>query len=634
MIIGTAGHIDHGKTALVHALTGVDTDRLQEEKARGITIELGYAYQELDNGDVLGFVDVPGHERLIHTMLAGALGIDFALLVVATDDGVMPQTREHVEILTLLEIARGAVALTKIDRVDGDRVRTVAAQVRELLATTPLADAAMFPVSAMTGAGVDALRGRLHDEAVRLPARPACGHFRLAVDRSFTLKGTGTVVTGTVFAGTVDSGDELLITPAGHRVRVRGMHVQNHPATQGRAGQRCALNLAGIEKADVARGDWLVAESLHRPVERFDARLRLAQTAPATLHHWSPVHLHLGAADVMARVVLLDAERLAPGQQGLVQFVCDRPVGALHGDLFVIRDTTAQSTLGGGRVLDVTAPARRRRSPQRIETLHALEIDAPDARLQRLLAMAEWGIDVTALEATWNVADLGARLPDDVRRVASGHVLHAVAPEAWRRLEGALLDGLVDYHAQRPDEPGPDPGRARRMWLNRLPVPIFKVLVDELVQAGELRRSGAWLHLPAHSLGLTPQETDIAARLVDLLGIRPLDPPWVRDLARDVGLDDTVVRRVLLKMTAQGQLYQVVHDLFFSPDAVHRLVDVVRDLEESHGGVRAAEFRDRVGIGRKRSIQILEFFDRVGFTRRVRDVHRLRPDSGMAGITS
>ena len=327
MIVGTAGHIDHGKTTLVHALTGVDTDRLKEEKARGISIELGYAYQPLANGGVLGFVDVPGHERFIHTMLAGAAGIDFALLVVAADDGVMPQTREHLSILNLLGIERGAVALSKIDRVDASRIALVEHELQRLLAGTTLAGMPVFPVAATEGLGVEALRMHLHEAAQAMPQAPGEGGFRLAVDRSFTLKGAGTVVTGTVFAGRVEVGDELAVTPSGKRVRVRSLHVMNRPAQAGQAGQRCALNLHGVGKDEIARGDWIVAPHLHAPTARFDVRLRLSPQAPVGLAHWAPVHLHLGAAHVMARVALLEGERLAPGESALAQLVADRPLG-------------------------------------------------------------------------------------------------------------------------------------------------------------------------------------------------------------------------------------------------------------------------------------------------------------------
>ncbi len=308
MIVGTAGHIDHGKTTLVRALTGVDTDRLPEEKARGISIELGYAYAPLANGEVLGFVDVPGHEKFVHTMLAGATGIDFALLVVAADDGVMPQTREHLNILNLLGIDAGAIALTKIDAVEATRVADVEHELRTLVANSPLADAPIFAVSGRSGAGIDALRSFLDQRAQehRIGADDD-RHFRLAVDRSFTLPGVGTVVTGTVHSGEVEVGANVVVAPAGREVRLRGIHAQNRTSERGSVGQRCALNLAGIARDEIVRGDWIVAPSIALATSRVDARLTLVADEAASLRSGAPVHVHLGAAHVHGGFVVLDA---------------------------------------------------------------------------------------------------------------------------------------------------------------------------------------------------------------------------------------------------------------------------------------------------------------------------------------
>ena len=352
MIIGTAGHIDHGKTALVRVLTGVDADRLPEEKARGITIDIGFAYQAISGAESLGFVDVPGHERFVHNMLAGAIGIDYVLLVVAADDGPMPQTREHLQILDLLELRRGIVALSKADLVPPERLGEVFGQMRALLSETGLADVDILPVSSVTGTGIAELGSRLRAAAASLPRRPAAGRFRLAVDRSFTLAGVGTVVTGTVFAGEVSIGDRLLLSPSGIEARVRGIHAQNEAAERGRAGQRCAVNIAGpqIDKDKILRGDWLVDPAAHDPTDRLDARLRLLLSETRPLRHWTPVHLHVGAAHVSARVALLDVEALPPGATALAQIVTDRPIGALRGDKLILRDQSAQRTIGGGLV--------------------------------------------------------------------------------------------------------------------------------------------------------------------------------------------------------------------------------------------------------------------------------------------
>ncbi|NWG85952.1 MAG: selenocysteine-specific translation elongation factor [Hydrogenophilaceae bacterium] len=624
MIVGTAGHIDHGKTSLVRALTGVDTDRLKEEKARGITIELGYAYQPLANGEMLGFIDVPGHERFIHTMLAGAAGIDYGLLVVAADDGVMPQTREHLDILELLGLEQGAVALSKIDRVEAARLAEVEAEIRTLLAATPLRDAAIFPVSAITGAGIDALRAHLHAVAAASSRGAAQGGFRLAVDRSFSLKGTGTVVTGTVFAGRAQVGDELVLTPSGKRARLRGLHVMNRAAESGQAGQRCALNLAGLDKDEIARGDWVVAPALHAPSRRFDARIRLSHHAAQALRHWQPVHLHLGAAHTMAHVALLEDDSLAAGASGLAQLVLDQPIGVLYGDAFVLRDASARHTLGGGRVLDPWAPARQRKTPQRLAELVILQEADPTRRLHGLLASASLGLDLTRLATAWNGPELAGLLPRETRRIAAAGRELAFASDHWQALAQQVLAGLADFHTRFPDELGPETARARRMLLPRLEAAAFTALVGGLVADRRIERSGPCLHLPEHRISLNPQEQALYERIRPWLLETPDNPPWVRDLARRAEVDEAVMRRLLLKLARQGEVYQVVHDLFYAPEAVAALAAVVRELEQAAGETRAASFRDHTGIGRRRCIQLLEFFDRIGYTRRVREAHRLR----------
>ena len=373
MIIATAGHIDHGKTALIKALTGVDADRLPEEKKRGITVDLGFAYSRDAHGRSLGFVDVPGHERLVRTMLAGATGVDFVILVVAADDGIMPQTREHLAILDLLGISRGVVALTKIDKVAPERVGAVMAEVHALLAGSPLAEAAILPLSAHSGDGMDALTAALAEAAADTCSREGSGRFRLAIDRAFTLAGTGLVVTGTVHAGRVAAGDRLLLAPRGREIRVRGLRAQNEVAEAGNVGQRCALNIAGprVEKADIARGDWICDAAIAAPTSRADVRLRVLPSEARPLRHWMPVHVHIGSADISGRVVLLEGGSLAPGESALGQLVLDQPDGRAAGDRFVLRDQSAQRTIGGGRVIDPRPPLRNARRPERLGFLRA-----------------------------------------------------------------------------------------------------------------------------------------------------------------------------------------------------------------------------------------------------------------------
>ncbi|HEX9208475.1 MAG TPA: selenocysteine-specific translation elongation factor [Steroidobacteraceae bacterium] len=630
MIVGTAGHIDHGKTTLVRALTGVDTDRLKEEKERGISIELGYAYAAAGNGDVLGFIDVPGHERLVHTMVAGACGIDFALLVVAADDGVMPQTREHLAILELLGVTRGAVALSKADRADAQRLRQVQAQLAAALAPTPLNAAPVFPLNATDpgDAGTAALRRHLLEAAASLPSRQDDQLFRLAVDRVFTLTGHGVVTTGTVFSGRVQPGDTVAVMPAGKTARVRGLHAQNQAAASGHAGQRCAINLAGVDRTAIARGDWLADPRLFAPTTRIDTRLRLLADGNLRLVSWAPLHVHLGTTHRVAHVVLLESERLSAGESARVQLVFDTPVCATPGDRFIVRDAQAAHTIGGGVVLDPFAPARKRRSPERQRHLDALERMLDGAGIAPLLQHARHGMPLAALVHLTGRAPDRVPLPADALVVDAGPERFVFLPAPWRELREHAVNVLREFHARAPDEPGPDAGRLRRIALPDLPHALWRRLVDDLVQEGVVLRNGPWLHLPEHTARLSEGDAVLAQALQPLIAQGRFDPPWVRDLAAATREPEERVRQVLRKQVTRGTVHQVVRDLFYDSGRIAELAVIVAGIAQEHGGVDAARFRDAIGLGRKRSIQILEFFDRVGYTRRVRDSHVLRVDSG------
>ncbi|MFP6560698.1 selenocysteine-specific translation elongation factor [Paraburkholderia sp. B3] len=638
MIVGTAGHIDHGKTTLVRALTGVDTDRLKEERARGISIELGYAYVPLANGDVLGFIDVPGHEKLVHTMAAGACGIDFALLVIAADDGVMPQTREHLAILQLLGVTEGAVALTKTDRVDAARLAEVRKDIAAWLAPTTLAGAPCFETRATQtdDAGVARLDAWLRERAMARQGRRDDGLFRLAVDRVFTLAGQGTVVTGTVFAGRVQVGDTLMLAPAGLPVRVRSIHAQNRAAEQGHAGQRCALNLAGIDREQIARGDWIVDARLAEGATRIDCELSLLDDADLTLHHWSPLHVHLGTAHRVANVALLEGETLGPGERARVQLVFDAPLGALPGDRLIVRNAQATRTVGGGRVLDPFAPARRRRTPERHAWLDALRTWLDEGRADALIAQAPRGIARTTLTQLTGYAADALALPGDAIEVASsGRAAEGVvmARQHWARMAARIVEVLGEFHRRAPDEQGPDAARLRRMAAPLVTDAVWRAVVDALVDEGRVVRSGPWLHLPSHAVTLDTRETVLAARLRPLLAQGRYDPPWVRDLARETREEEETVRALLRKLARLGELYQVVRDLFYEREVVHELARLVANAAAEQGGaLTAAAFRDATGLGRKRAIQILEFFDRVGYTRFHRERHVLRPDSRLHDV--
>lgn len=631
MIVGTAGHIDHGKTALVKALTGVDTDRLKEEKARGITVDLGFAYAG-EGEHVTGFVDVPGHERFVHTMLAGAGGIDFALLVVAADDGVMPQTREHLAILDLLGIRRGLVALSKADLADAARLEAVTAEIRDLLADTALADVPILPVSARTGAGMDALRAALARAEAGTAQPEDQGAFRLSVDRSFTLSGAGTVVTGTVLSGAVAVGDAVVVSPRGIPARIRSIHAQNRPAQRGLAGQRCALNLVGegISKEAVGRGDMVLAPELHAPTDRIDATFRVLASEPKPLGTWFPARLHHASAEVGARLVPLE-EPLQPGGTGLVQVVLDQPIAAAAGDRFILRDVSAQRTIGGGRCLDLRPPARKRRTPERVAQLTALSARASADALAGLLRLPPFHADALAFARDHALTRAeGQALTDALRAVvieAAGARL-ALLPEHWEAFRQSLLAETGRFHEENPDIQGIGRERLRMLVRPLLPAPAFRAALEREARAGSVVLEGAFVRLPGHEVRLDPADEELFARILPLLGGEArFRPPRVRDIANHFEVAEAEVRRVLKACARLGRVDQVAHDHFFQRATTAEMVAIARDVaaQAPDGVFTAAAFRDRMDNGRKVAIQILDFFDRHGVTLRRGDLRRINP---------
>ncbi|HHA2859661.1 TPA: selenocysteine-specific translation elongation factor [Stenotrophomonas maltophilia] len=635
MIVGTAGHIDHGKTRLVRALTGIETDRLQEERTRGISIELGYAYVPVERSGnegpatTLGFVDVPGHERFVHTMVAGATGIDVALLVVAADDGVMPQTREHLAILLMLGVNRGAVALTKIDRVDAARIARVEIEIAALLAATPLQDSPLFACNstAPDDAGISALRAQLHawaaDDASTRQAELRSELFRMPVDRVFSLPGHGTLVTGAVHGGIATAGEHLKLMPAATDVRVRSIHAQSQPSEHAMAGQRCALNLAAIARDEIHRGDWIADPRALLATPRVDVRLRLSARAVA-LRDWAPLHIHWGTMHRQAHVVLLEDQDEGDGQ--LVQLVFDAPVCAMCGDRFIARDSSATHTLGGGVVLDPDPPQRRRRSTARLAWLRALEQLAAGAGVVPLLQQAPAGIPLTSLQRYCRRAADQIELPEDARRIATREDTVIILALHWQALREQVITSLRGWHERRPDEPGVDSGRLQRSTLPALASSLWHALLQDLLADGTLQRVGAWWRLPGHDHAPPERERLLLERVLPQLHAGGFDPPWVRTLAADLGLAEDDVRAPLRRAATRGELFQVVPDLFYAPTRIAELAAIVAQLSQASGTVDAATFRDAIGLGRKRSIHILEFFNRVGYTRRVGDQHRPRGD--------
>ena len=607
MIIATAGHVDHGKTTLLQAITGVNADRLPEEKSRGMTIDLGYAYWPQPDGRVLGFIDVPGHEKFLSNMLAGVGGIDHALLVVACDDGVMAQTREHLAILQLTGKPSLTVALTKANRVEAQRVEEVRGDVTAVLAEFGFTDATLFATAATENQGIAELREHLLQLSAR--AHPQHQRFRLAIDRAFTVKGAGLVVTGTALSGEVNVGDTLWLTGVDKPMRVRGLHAQNQAVGQAWAGQRIALNIVGdAQKEALNRGDWLL--SVQPPEASGRVIVELQCHTPLT--QWQSLHIHHAASHITGRVSLLEGD--------LAELVLDTPLWLADNDRLVLRDISARVTLAGARVVTLNPPRRGKRKPEYLQWLAALaasqgdDAQALDIHLQR---------DAVRLDDfAWarQLSDEGLNVlinrPDYLQ--AGNSLLSAPLAARWQR---KLLDALARYHDQHRDEPGPGRERLRRIALPMEDEALVLLLIEQMRASGTIDSHHGWLHLPEHKAGFTEEQQSIWLRVADLFADEPW---WVRDLAKEAGVEEALMRAVLRQAAQQGMITAIVKDRYYRNDRVVAIARMIRELELARGSTCAADFRDTLNVGRKLAIQILEYFDRIGFTRRRGNDHILR----------
>ncbi|AMM24648.1 selenocysteine-specific translation elongation factor [Variovorax sp. PAMC 28711] len=621
MIVAAAGHVDHGKTSLVKALTDVDTDRLEEEKRRGMSIDIGFAYADFGLASPVGFVDVPGHERFIRNMLAGVACVDLALLVVAADDGPMPQTLEHLGILQLLGVPRCVVALTKIDRVSAARVAAAEREIAALLHDGPFQGAPVFRLAATTGAGVPALRQHLAELAQSWAARAPTGHFRMAVDRSFTLTGAGRVVTGAVLSGTVRVGDLVTVSPRGTPARVRALHAQDRPAAEAVAGQRASLNLAGSDLKDAApvRGDWVVAAPVHAPTDRLDVQLDvlggpIPALLPAALQR-TVLQLHIGAAALNARLVVLDAPVPTRGPV-VAQLVLDRPIAALHGDRFILREPAANRTVAGGRVIDPFAPARGRATPARRSALAALARPDAPAALAALLDGEPHGIDLDRFLLARNLTGLDTASLQGLHAVACDGKRIALSPAHWRALRDGVCAALGRSHLAQPDSVGCTASElAQALGLRRAPH-LLQAALAAAVHDGSVAREGLRHRLPDHRATLSDVDSALLARTSALLQPAGLRPPIVGELAAALALPQPELLDFLLRAHRLGVLVRVAPNRFYLPETVAGLIVHAQALSaESASGFVAAAYRDRTGIGRNLTVQVLEFLDREGVTR-------------------
>jgi selenocysteine-specific elongation factor len=602
IIVGTAGHIDHGKTALVRALTGIDTDRLGEEKRRGISIDLGFAH--LEYGDFrFGFVDVPGHERFVRNMLAGVGGIDLVVLVIAADESVKPQTREHFDICRLLGLQRGVVALTKSDLVEKDWLELVRLEVAEFTLGSFLENAPVIEVSSKTGAGLERLREELTRVATGAEARRSEGPVRLPVDRSFTMRGFGTVVTGTLWSGVLRPEDEVELHPSGRRLRVRGVQVHGGPVAEAQAGQRTAVNLTGIAPEELERGMTLAAPGLFQPTRMVDCVFRLLPSA-APLKHRAPVHLHAGTAETLADVRLLDSlDPVAPGTAARVRLLLRDPMLLLPGDRFIARRFSPVITIGGGEVLD-NQPPRRIRRTEAAERLRQMEAEDADSRLARFAGEGPYGAPVGILTARTG------RSTEDLRDAAAGAGLRVIAdwitPEAAiGREKQALIARVAAHHKERPLEAG--------LPKASLALPGF-FLEAVLAATPEIVAEGETLRLASHRLRLKSEEDEALNRIEGLFRDAGLAVPALAEVLSKAGLDLNRAQAIVQILLRQKRLVRVSQDLYYHATALESLREALAVRKGQTFGV--GDFKNWTGVSRKYAIPLLEFLDRERVTRR------------------
>ena len=634
-VIGTAGHVDHGKSTLVKTLTGIDPDRWEEEQRREMTIDLGFAWLSLPSGRSVSIVDVPGHERFIKNMLAGIGGIDAALLVVAADESVMPQTEEHLAILDLLGVGHGLVALTQADLVDSEWLELVGEEVREQLRGTTLANAPQIAVSARTGSGLEALRAALDAQLDLLPSRAtAQGAPRLPIDRAFTIGGFGTVVTGTLLDGPLRTGDEIEILPCGLRARVRGLQTHRHKEEVALPGTRVAVNLAGISHHNIARGDVLVPPGRLRPTDLLDVHLRLIQAAPGPLEQNARLDLFVGATETPCRVTLLDRTELAPGEAGWLQLRLERPIAVAHGDRYILRQPSPSRTIGGGRVIDVHPPRHRRFRPEVVAALDALARGRPADLLLRALSdgqprewsalLKESGLPASAAAeglhellddsqaivlGDWRleVGDLASQSEPPISSLQSRWFISSAG---WETLREKLASALRGYHRRYPLRMGM-PREELRSRLNLTGEGLDAALAVASSEGLAVAHAGS-VRLADHTPALAPNQERAARQLLDAFAAAPYSPP-APDLEPEL----------LGWMLEQGKIVRVSDDVAFLPATYDEMIAWVRGQIAAAGSVTVAQFRDRFGSSRKYALALLEHLDERKITRRAGDARVL-----------
>jgi selenocysteine-specific elongation factor len=629
VILGTAGHIDHGKTSLIKAISGIDTDRLKEEKERGITIELGFAYLELPGGQLLGIVDVPGHEKFIKNMVAGATGIDIVAMIIAADEGVMPQTREHLDICRLLDIKNGLIVLTKIDMVDEAWLKLVREDLAGFFSGTFLENAPIVEVSSVTGQGIDKLLKTLDDLVKKIPERDVGNFFRLPIDRVFTIKGFGTVVTGTTISGSIDTGEDVTIYPQGISSKIRGIQVHNHETSQVRSGQRTAINLQGLEKAEIQRGNILGARDELRPTHMVDVRFDLLKSASKKLKNRSKCRFHTGTAEIMGTIILLDRDELEKGETCFAQIRLDEPTAVLMGDRFILRSYSPVRTIGGGKILNPMPAKKKRFSEESIRELKIFDSGELKEKAEECIRMGKFqGREISVARFLLNAGE--KRLEETLKTLSAQKKIIQYNKENRAFIHGEYLNKAVDEMLamvkQHHDEFPLKTGIMKEELRSRSSVAgnqrLFNYIIANLISDGALEQDKELLRLKGHKVTFAEDQAKIRREMEDLYLIGGIQPPYFSELKdRFPTSEASSILEVLVK---EGVLVKVKEDLYFHRDALGDLEKRLTAFLKEKGEISTPQFKEMTGASRKYTIPIIEYFDRTQVTVRVGDNRVLR----------
>jgi selenocysteine-specific elongation factor len=631
VVLGTAGHIDHGKTTLIKALTGVDCDRLKEEKERGITIELGFTSMVLPSGLEISIVDVPGHEKFVRHMVAGATGIDLVTLVIAADEGIMPQTREHLDICRLLRVKKGLIALTKIDLAEKDWLELVKEETQEFVKGTFLEGAAIIPLSSVTGEGLQAFVAEVDRLAREVEERSPAGLFRLPIDRVFSIKGFGTVVTGTIISGKVSIGDSLEVLPRGLEAKVRGIQAHGKPVETATAGLRAGINLQGLEKTVIDRGNVLALSQSLKPTAVLDLVFQLLSSCLKPLKNRTRIRLHLGTAEVLGRAILLDREEVKPGEEALLQVRLEGPIVALPGDRFVMRSYSPLLTIGGGEVLDAFPSRHKRFSRQVKAEMETLERGSDDEKLKlRLLRAGPAGLSWPDLMMRSNM--LPAKLKSHVESLVSaggilgynGDRLRYIHPQVMTELKRFVLDYLEEFHRQNPLQPGGVREELKTKLPPQMDGRLFNHLLSTLIEEKKIIAEKETIRLSSHIISLKEEEKDLRKKMVLLYARGKLQPPLVKEVALELAVSESELKPVLQLLTMEGTLVKVKEDLYFHRQAVQELEEKLVRFLQQHKEMAPTQFKEISQVSRKFAIPLMEHFDAKKLTLRIGDKRVLR----------